>query len=182
VDIGANHGLVTLILAKQNPKSKIFCFEPNSRLYDIILTNIRDNNLTNVVAYNKAVNTNKTLFLIENSEVSGASTLGYDKNQMQNFYKNSQVKEVQVECISIDEFITEEKIENIHLLKIDCEGSEFDILTKSKLLFDEVKIENIVGEFHDLSYYYDKEMSSNDLLEICRKKIEGIVNVSILKI
>lgn len=182
LDIGANHGLATIILAKQNPNSKVYCFEPNSKLYEIILVNIKDNELQNVVAYNKAVNSNKSLFLIENAKVSGASTVGYDKTQMENFYRNYGISQVEIECISIDEFLSEEKIDNIFLMKIDCEGSEFDILTKSELLFKDIKIENIVGEFHDLSYFYDKQISSAELLTKCKQNITGIVDISILRI
>jgi hypothetical protein len=75
------------------------------------------------------------------------------------------------------------KIIGIYLLKIDCEGSEFDFFLNSKLIFKTVYINNIVGEFHDFVYSADiNNYKSLDLLNYCKDNIDGIVKICILVI
>jgi len=52
-DIGANIGIATIVLAKQNPNSLIYAFEPFLNSYNTLLENIKLNNLKNIVAINK---------------------------------------------------------------------------------------------------------------------------------
>jgi FkbM family methyltransferase len=189
LDIGGNHGLATVILAKQNPKSTVYTFEPNPKIYKVLESNVEINGLTNVKLFNKALHTKKGLKLMEHPRCSGASILSNEKESMDSFYKrraiygSSDVVEIEIESISIDEFLIDEKINKIYLLKIDCEGSEFDILMNSKLLFKDVVVDNIIGEFHDLSYNINPvEINSEGLLEICKKNIKGINDIKILKL
>ena len=53
-----------------------------------------------------------------------------------------------VHTISVDDFVRQEGIACIHLLKMDCEGSEYDILAgMSDATF--AKIRRIIVEYHD---------------------------------
>jgi FkbM family methyltransferase len=187
-DIGANHGLATIILAKQNPESTIYSFEPNPHIFNLLKTNVEANNLTNVILTNKAVHSDKNLKLIKHPLCSGASIMGVNKEKMDAYYNvqnpiygKTTLEELSIDTISIDEILVEFKIKNIHLLKIDCEGSEYDIFTTSNLLFNKTKINNIIGEFHDLTYN-EVKLTSHDLLDICKKNIDGIIDIKILKL
>ncbi len=55
IDIGGNHGLVTCILAKQNPMAKVIVLEPIPELVNRIKKNVELNNLTNVTIIDKAL-------------------------------------------------------------------------------------------------------------------------------
>jgi len=182
IDIGANHGLVTTILAKQNPLSEIFSFEPNPSIFQILKTNVNNNGLNNVTLINKAVHSNKDLKLMKHPYCSGANIMGQSASKVDQYYKreNLRATEISVDTISFDDFLMDNKISEIFLLKIDCEGSEFDILGNSKLLFEEIPISNIVGEFHDLSYN-DVDVTSETLMKLCADNISGIIDISILK-
>lgn len=180
VDIGANHGTVTIILAKQNPDSKIFSFEPNPVVFDILKTNVKSNNLHNVTLINKAVHSNKDLKLINHPHWSGGNIMGTDGSKINEYYKTGKTVEIPVETISFDEFLVENNITNVFLLKIDCEGSEYDIIGKSKVLFKTTTISNIIGEFHDLSYN-DVDLTSAELLKLCSDNITGLIDITTLK-
>jgi FkbM family methyltransferase len=189
IDIGANHGLATIILAKQNPESIIYSFEPNIYVFKWLEQNVKDNNLTNVKIYNKAIHSFKKLKIVMHPNCSGLSIMADNSEKLNSFYNDkhidvygyAEVKELEIETESIDEFLNSENIKNIHLLKIDCEGSEFDILTTSNLIFKDVKIDNIIGEFHNLSYN-PFNMNANDLLKICKNNIDGVVDIKILNL
>ena len=70
---------------------------------------------------------------------------------------------IKVDCVSITTFIDNEFSEkNIHLLKIDCEGGEYDILSAlKKEQFN--KILNITLEVHDIDEIYKLNYIQNIL-------------------
>ena len=77
LDIGAHIGSHSLIYSQMFPDSKIYCFEPQKEIYEILETNINDNNLHNVKNKNiclghKVCDTNMSKFLYDgyNLEVS----------------------------------------------------------------------------------------------------------------
>lgn len=179
LDIGANCGVATIILAKQNPLSRVFSFEPSPETFKLLKKNVEDNKLRNVELYNMAM-TKKGIDFLNLSilpRMSGANTTYSSIDKFEEKYKSN--LSVKVPCISLDQLVQQNKIDTIHLLKIDCEGAEFDIIYDSEYI-KEGKVKNIVGEFHDLSY--NKKQGSSDLLEYCNKYIGGLVQVSILTI
>jgi hypothetical protein len=72
-------------------------------------------------------------------------------NKKYNESKNS----LKVDCISIGTFIDQEfNDKNLHVLKIDCEGGEYDILSSlNEKQFN--KIFNITLEIHDIDEIYN---------------------------
>ena len=147
VDIGANIGIVSIYLAKKYPFLKIYAFEPCRENYEHLLLNMKINNITSetIIAHNKAITKDGRLVCMNlNPNNLGGSSLdniiliGGKKEE-----KNSNIQSTTLSCI-IDEY----NIKKIKLLKIDCEGSEYEILynTPTELLN---KIEILRGEFHE---------------------------------
>jgi len=187
IDIGANLGIATIIMAKLNPESIVYSFEPIKNVYDMLVNNININSLTNVKTFNMGVSDRKTksLKLSVLNNMSGASSTYANENLFKNkwselFENRANYQFNIVDCVSLDEFITTNGITEIELLKIDCEGAEFDIIYDSEL-FKERIIKNLVGEFHNLCYN-NALNKSQELIEYCKKYIDGIVKVSILNL
>lgn len=186
LDIGANCGVATIILAKQNPLSTIFSFEPSPKTFAVLSENVRLNNLTNVKLYQIALskpNVKNLQLTISPNETGASSTYA----QSTKFTIKQKLKRsapiVTVPCMSLDDFIAQTNIDNIGLLKIDCEGAEYDTLyhfTKIQM------IKNIVGEFHNLSYHSNPEYSGSGaaekLINYCKANISGMCKISILTI
>jgi len=181
IDIGGNCGIATIILAKQNPESTVYAFEPHFPTYELLVENVRLNDLKNVKPFNLAVSNSseKTLELYFSPLCSGGNTTCSEKEVMDRHF-GTNVGGSTVKCISLDDIILENHIASVELLKIDCEGAEFDILYHSKALKDGV-IKNIAGEFHDLIYNTKAENNSLKLIEYCKPFVENI-QVSILRI
>lgn len=120
LDIGANIGYFTLIMAKQS--KQLYAFEPESRNYQTLQKNIEFNNLENVHLHNVAV-----------AEKSGSSTLHLcDTNRgMHRIYESQWCKEgtVNVPTIAIDDLI-----EYADFIKMDIEGAELGALKGMKRL------------------------------------------------
>ncbi len=178
IDIGANTGVATIILAKQNPESIVYAFEPFPSCIDLIKKNIDANGLTNVVLIEKGVThkTGKETIYI-NDGVSGANTLYCDES---GFSKECSYRKMEIETIDFNEFIDSYKIDEIEVLKIDCEGAEYDILYNNTLLKNG-GIKNIVGEFHTFKKYKDVSgYNGADLTTYITPLIPGIKKITYL--
>ena len=117
IDVGGHIGLFMLFCEQFCPKGKIYCFEPASDNYRIFLDNIKLNNFKNIFSFNIAVSKqdgNIPLYL--NDDASGHSI----------FLKNS--NSIQVDSITLQKIFDLNNIKKCNLLKLDCEGSEYEII------------------------------------------------------
>lgn len=169
LDIGANIGCVSIYLAKKNPDITIYAYEAHPINYDSLLHNLNLNNVTNVIAINKAVysKTGETLKISLDENNTGASSCFVDSGS----------KVAEVPTISMDDIITEHNISKLKLLKIDCEGAEFDIFNYSKLL-KKIKIENLGMEVHGFMRHHGKDFDlfyeQVNSLKIKNKKVKQL--------
>lgn len=178
VDIGANHGVAAIILAKQNPSSTVYAFEPDPKCYKYLEENICLNNLTNLFPFQMAVCKEgiETIHLMVSPVCSGANTVKSTPHVYEKFFQK-QITQVSVPAISLDALVRKHNIKEIELVKIDCEGAEYEILYESTFL-KERKINNIVGEFHRLSYLTLEDSFKNnphDLQKYISDYIKGII-------
>lgn len=147
VDIGSNIGDSTIYFSKRFSNTKIYSIEPNNKVYRLQKENLKLNKINNVVTFNQAIsdkNGTRDFYL---SPASGLS--GFTKN-------NTSSIKVKVKTSNLDSFFKQCSISRCDLLKLDCEGAEFDILLNSNdrtLL----KVENFIVEYHD-----DKNKGSHD--------------------
>ena len=81
VDVGANIGYYTILLAdKVGKNGKVYAFEPDKLNFEILVKNIKANNLKNVIAVNAAVGRkNETKVLYKSEENLGDHKLFNDQ-------------------------------------------------------------------------------------------------------
>jgi len=121
LDIGAQSGCFSLA-AKFYSNTKWFSFEPDSLNYSLLIDNLKLNSIQNVKTYQQALSDNlgeKDLNICSNHR--GLNTLG---NNLTRFSKENLIKE-KVILNTIDNLFLNTRID---LIKIDTEGSEYDIL------------------------------------------------------
>jgi len=136
IDIGAHIGLFSLFASQYCKNGKIYCFEPIKKNYDILIENIELNKIKNIIPFNYAVSkeSNHTKIYL-NSDDSAHSIFSSGENF------------VQVKSTTIKSIFDENKIDNCNLLKLDCEGAEYEIIdsiSKEYLL----RINKIIIEYH----------------------------------
>jgi len=143
IDIGASVGALSIYLAKKFPKAKILSFEPSEINFNIFLKNIVLNKVENIKAFNLAVykDSKSKMNITYNESNSGNS--GALLNIEGKTYNEAQT-------ISLDDIIKNNNISKVKLLKIDCEGSEYDIIYNSKL-FNNKNIEKLAIEIHEIA-------------------------------
>ena len=183
VDIGANVGVFTVWAANKFPQSKIHAFELIKENYDFCLDKTKD--FDNVVVENLAiVGDNAPVGVYKNVENPGGHKPIFDSDTSTYLNREkftAEWNESKVDWISFDQFVTQNKIEKIDFLKLDCEGSEyeiFDCIEKHKL-WD--KILNMSFEIHGplsdrqklltmVKKYFDSVHASSSQTVFCRGK------------
>ena len=136
IDIGAHIGLFCLYASQYCKKGKIFCYEPIKKNFDILTENLELNNIKNIIPFNSAVSnqSNKTKIFL-NSDDSAHSIFDSGKNS------------VYVKSTTIKSIFDENEIENCNLLKLDCEGAEYQIIDSISPEYF-IKIDKIIIEYH----------------------------------
>ena len=136
IDVGGHIGLFSLYASQFCKNGSIFTFEPMAENFDLLSENIKLNNIDNIKIFNLAVsNSNSSVKLYLNQDDAGHSM----------FSKSS--KSVTVNSISLQQIFDNNHIEHCDFLKLDCEGSEYEIIKNLPAPYFK-KIKKMVIEYH----------------------------------
>lgn len=108
-DLGANVGYYSAIFSFYSPKGKIFAFEPSHKNFNLLKSNVKS--YSNIHLSNNAV-----------SNFTG------EKKDIIHSIWNVETEERLFKFIKIDDFIVQNKINEIDLIKIDIDGYELEAL------------------------------------------------------
>lgn len=146
IDCGANIGTSVLYFKSVYPGAVITAFEPDTKIFEILKSNISENHLKDVRLINKAVwVNNEPLFFKTDKAQSGRVTK--DENA------------VLTESVRLKDVITE--YDEIDFLKLDIEGAEVAVM--KDIQHDLYRIKRIFIEYHS---YINTKQSLSDLLTI----------------
>jgi FkbM family methyltransferase len=141
IDIGASIGDFSILMAREYPHSKIIAFEPHPIAYEMAVLNIKTNGISNIALQNNAVGANaykKECHFAATPEESTSLCEVRDES------KSSSMQ--MVNFISFKR--TVEDLQHVDLVKMDCEGGEYDILLNSSVeLLQRIKCFSL--EWHD---------------------------------
>lgn len=135
-DIGAHIGSFSIYAAHKG--AKVYAFEPDEKNFEILLKNIKLNNLQpQIKALNFGVYRYDGIMTFYKGEnAAGHSIVAKESEQ-----------KCEISVKTLKTVFEELKISRVDLLKIDVEGSEYEIF--SELGIEEYdKIDKIVGEYH----------------------------------
>ena len=119
VDIGAQIGCFSVWAAQQG--ARVLAFEPYPPNFAALERNMRLNGLTDVRLFQVAVSDKREIremYLPENATHSGRYSL----------HVGRRTDSIHVPCFSLGDVIQENRLDRIDLLKIDCQGSEYEII------------------------------------------------------
>ena len=145
IDIGSNIGLYAIKQANRaGIGGKIWSFEPNPLSFERLTMNLEENSIKNVKTFKKAVSSKagsvkfsvNFSMTVEGKLFHPGETAVSDKDTI-----------IEVECVTLDDFVVENNIEKIDILKIDTEGEELEVLRGASNNALPVT-EKIVMEYH----------------------------------
>lgn len=145
VDIGGSIGAFSILAA--NRAEKVFVYEPFPDNYNIIKKNLELNRLKNVKPFKSAVykRAGKIKLFVEKENLGGHSVCGNSKNS------------IEIKTTTLKRIFLENRLQHIDLLKMDCEGAEYDILLSTPKDYCK-KINRIVMEHHEVKGHDVKEL------------------------
>jgi FkbM family methyltransferase len=139
LDIGANIGNHSIFMSKILKCGIVHAFEPIPYLYEKMLSNFENNNITNVISHNIALSSkDSTLKCISKlPDNHGSYWLWYENEKALHPYergylshKNCDGSEYTKSIPSkrLDDIMSSYEIDMIHYVKIDVEGMEIEVL------------------------------------------------------
>ena len=136
IDIGAHIGLFSLLVSQRCKTGKILSFEPVRENFNLLVSNLKLNHIENVLPFNMAVSKN-----------SGKLNLFLNDDQSAHSIFSKSSESISVESTSLQKIFEENKISSCKILKLDCEGAEYEIIDSLPSEYLD-KIQNIVIEYH----------------------------------
>jgi FkbM family methyltransferase len=164
VDIGGHVGIMSIFIAKSYPLVKVYAFEPVPANAQLFRKNLSSNNIQNVELFESAVtgdgrSINLAGRLDKNSGGASAHTVQISPKHERWVAQSSTLKDI----------FDRQDIRACRLLKIDCEGSEHEILLNFPYLD---RVEHMRGEFHINSTLRTQGYTIERLVQHCHKFIE----------
>jgi FkbM family methyltransferase len=144
LDIGANMGVVTLLLARcVGPSGIVHAFEPNPRMGELLTQSASMNGFMNIKLHRIALGSRSgSLELNIPRDNAGEGSFIYHK-------KRSQCDMIKVPVRRLSEVISEQGITNVRLIKIDVEGFESEVLLGATEILENVRPDLILFEAHE---------------------------------
>lgn len=125
-DIGANIGTFTTWIAKAFPRGKVYAFEPQRAVFQMLSGNAAINNLYNVYTYN--IGLGKVNTKIEFEEPNYFSNNDFGMFSLVEKMVTESKNKIVVQINTLDWFLEYYNVPKVHLLKIDVEGMDLDVL------------------------------------------------------
>ena len=160
LDIGANIGIYSLIAGKRVGKfGKVYAFEPATKAYNNLLSNIELNKFDNIIPIKSGV-----------SECSGTASFNICEDDAFNSLGGTPMREIvkkeTIELTSIDDFVKKNNIKKIDVIKVDTEGAEYLVFKGAEKTINIYK--PILFFENNPSAQEGFKNNSNDLLKLIR--------------
>lgn len=154
VDVGAHIGSFTHLWRKKNPLAECVCVEACPE--NIAL--LRENVGTFAEVIHAAMTYDRDVVLLNSVHDHGTATGGsavLARSQMgaSTYGHLYWLDDRPLPTITLEEVLARRQWETIHVLKLDCEGSEFSILENARCL--ETSVWFICGEYHGFERWED---------------------------
>lgn len=153
LDIGANIGLSALYFSETYPTGRIYAYEADPEIFDLLTKNINNNGIGNVSCVNSAIwKTDGTISFHNTGADSGFLNMDGDN-----------ANTISVKALSLETLLNSHS-DDIDLLKMDIEGAEI----KTILSYPEglKKIDHLFVEYHS---FENQEQALDLLLSVLTK-------------
>ena len=135
LDVGAFHGVYSVVAGKRvTNRGRVIAFEPSPRDRRRLALHLRWNGIRNARVEPFAVSSaasELTFFQV----VSGDPT----RNGLKPPASDDLIAKINVRAVSLDQYISDTKIERVDVMKLDVEGGELEALYGAEALFEKFR-------------------------------------------
>jgi FkbM family methyltransferase len=161
VDIGGHIGSFAIYAASRAVSGRVFVYEPDAASYRQLLKNVSLNGLDGrVAAFQEAVGDRSGPRMLYSAKLNSAEN---------NLYKR-EAAGIEVPGTTLAEILSKNGIDRCDLLKLDCEGAEYEILFRAE---KEAlgRVRRICIEAHEAKYFGMRGVSAcpGDLVALLRR-------------
>jgi FkbM family methyltransferase len=135
IDLGGNVGFSAVYFATRFPEATIFTLEPEPRNFLRLQRNVRG--FKNIRAFQLAVAGQRGSLILFSHPRRGMGT---------SIAARAGSQQISVPAVTLDQFMEEQGIDTVDVLKFDVEGAELDVFRASTSLD---RITTLVGEVHE---------------------------------
>lgn len=136
LDIGAHIGLFSIAAAQLTGKAgKVFAFEPATDTQKLLKQTIAINQLSNLVEFHHeaiGATSGKTTFYV-------SPLKGDNSNSLVAYKKDRKMVAIEVDMLSIDDFVHQKNLSSLSLIKLDVEGAELDAIKGAQNTLQQLK-------------------------------------------
>ena len=146
-DVGANNGQTITRARQKFGNCRIFAFEPHPKTFEQLTSN--NAKTLNIELFNLALGSEigeKTMFEYSNSRINSLRP----NAQFVARFMTEAIRQIRIDCTTIDRFCWDHRIERVDVLKIDTEGFDFEVLRGATSMLARRGIKFIYFEFNEI--------------------------------
>jgi FkbM family methyltransferase len=144
IDLGANIGVFSIYAATTARNATVYAYEPFLEYFKLAEANARLNGQDDAVTcFNFAVAgrvESRTLY-VRGTDFFFPTLMGQASRQS--------AEKIRVSCTTLAEIVESNKLDRVDMLKMDCEGAEYEILYPTPPIYLK-KVKQIRMEYHNL--------------------------------
>jgi len=149
LDVGANVGAYSQEVARVNPSAEVFAFEPHPRTFERLVSNLGTGKT--FYLYNYALGAHPGYSTLYDRESGNGSSHASIFREVIEDIHNAQARGYNVKVHTLDQFVEENQLERIDLLKIDTEGYELNVLRGGVRTIGSGMVSAIQFEFNEMN-------------------------------
>ena len=161
IDIGCNTGLYCCVAASMCPESGVIhAFDPQKECIDTLKQTISLNRWEKrLYAHNYGIGEKRSKLQLQLS--GSGSTFNSD------FNSDSSLPHIEVEVLSLDEWIKDNPLENVDFIKVDVEGYELNVIKGAQNTLKDTGF--VIAEVRHNHKSYSEQYSLHEFIEIMNK-------------
>jgi FkbM family methyltransferase len=146
LDLGAHHGLYTLLASKQVGKEgKVISFEPSPRERKALRLHLTLNRCRNVSVQEVALGSKET-----EAELHVVEDWAAGCNSLRPPVVAARTSAIRVRVARLDDVLSSQGIDRVHFIKLDVEGAELEVLEGAARLLERRPRPVILAEVQDI--------------------------------
>ena len=171
IDIGSSFGEFSRFIASLNQSIRVYAIDPNfecTRFYQYSMKNLE---VHNIAIWSKDI-ASQDFYVRKNPELSGLvpENTGLNQEIYRHHLDSLTLNRVsKVRTLTLENFLLEQKIEEVDFLKIDTQGTDIDILMSAGKFIEYVKAVCVEVSYESSLSLYENELCLADAISILAK-------------